>query len=96
MGYIHAGMLPETLQSKVDSFKLGEVTDPIETLQGYAIFRLDERIAAQLQPFEKVSARAKELLHRERKEQAWSAFLAGLRSSAKVTMHDPHSPAKAN
>lgn len=88
MGYLHVGMMPDTLQAKIDTFKLGQVADPIEMLQGIGIFRLDERIPPKLQPYEAVSARATDLLIRERKEHAWRDFQAKLRANAKIVMLD--------
>jgi parvulin-like peptidyl-prolyl isomerase len=88
MGYLHVGMLPEKLQGKIDQFKFGEVADPIEMLQGIGIFRLDERVPAKLQPFEVVSTRARDLLHRERQEKAWKDFVAQLRTAAKIAIFE--------
>lgn len=88
MGYLHLGMMPDTLQAKLDSFKLGEVADPIEMLQGIGIFRLDERIPPKLQPFDSVSGRAKGLLVRDLQEKAWLDLQAKLRSEAKIILFD--------
>jgi len=88
MGYLHLGMMPDTLQAKLDSFKLGEVADPIEMLQGIGIFRLDERIPPKLQPFEAVSGRAKDLLIRDLQDKAWTDLQAKLRSEAKIILFD--------
>lgn len=88
MGYLHLGMMPDTLQAKLDSFKLGEVADPIEMLQGIGIFRLDERIPPKLQPFDAVAGRAKELLVRDLQEKAWSDLQSRLRSEAKIILFD--------
>ena len=89
MGYVHVGMLPEALQAKIDQFKLGEVGEPVQTLQGIGIFRVEDRIAPVLQPFERVAERARDLLHREQKEQAWKDFLVKLRSEAKIVIQAP-------
>ena len=88
LGYLHQGMMPDSLQSKIDSFKLGEVADPIEMLQGIGVFRLDERIQPKLQPFENVAGRARDLLSRDRQEKAWSDLLAKLRAEAKIVLLD--------
>lgn len=88
MGYLHAGMLSESLQAKVSEFKVGEVADPIETLQGVVIIRLEDRTPAKLQPFERVAERARDLLLRDKKEQAWQSFVAKLRSAATVVIHE--------
>lgn len=92
MGYLHLGMMPDTLQAKLDSFKLGEVADPIEMLQGIGIFRLDERIPPKLQPFDAVAGRAKELLTRDLQEKAWSDLQSRLRSEAKIILFDGPAP----
>lgn len=88
MGYLHVGMLPDNLQSKIDQFKFGEVAEPIEMLQGIGVFRLDERIPAKLQPFENVAKRAGELLLRDRQESAWKGLLGKLRAEAKIVVFD--------
>jgi parvulin-like peptidyl-prolyl isomerase len=96
MGYLHAGMLSESLQAKVSEFKVGEVADPIETLQGVVIVRLEDRTPAKLQPFERVAERARDLLLREKKELAWQSFVAKLRSAATVVVYEtPAAPATA-
>lgn len=88
MGYLHQGMLPESLQAKVDQFKVGEVADPIDMLQGIGIFRVDERIPPKLQDYERVAERARDLLHRERREKAWTDFLEALKREARITIID--------
>ncbi len=89
MGYLHRGMLPESLQAKVDQLKLGEVSDPIQMLQGVGVFRLDDRIPPKLQDFSRVAERATDLLHRELKEKAWQDLVAKLRSTATIVIHEP-------
>ncbi|MBI5897937.1 MAG: peptidylprolyl isomerase [Rhodocyclales bacterium] len=88
LGYLHQGMMPESLQSKIDGFKLGEVADPIEMLQGVGVFRLDERISPKLQPFENVAGRARDLLLRDRQDKAWNDLIAKLRAEAKIVLLD--------
>ncbi|HZX32194.1 MAG TPA: peptidylprolyl isomerase [Rhodocyclaceae bacterium] len=84
MGYLHRGMLPEALQERIDSFVLGKVNEPIDTLEGVAIFRLDERLPPKKREFADVAKRAKELLLRERQEQAWKGLLDSLTAAADV------------
>lgn len=84
MGYLHRGMLPEALQEKADKYELGKVNEPVETLQGVAIFRLDDRIPAKKREFADVAQRARDLLIRERQDQAWKALIDRLVASADV------------
>lgn len=90
MGYLHQGMLPEPIQNKIDGFKIGAVNEPVEMLEGMALFRLDERVPAKKREFADVAARAKELLVRERQDNAWKALVAQLVAKADVKyLHGP-------
>lgn len=84
MGYLHRGMLPEALQTQIDKYELGKVGEPVETLQGMAIFRLDERLPAKKREFAEVAQRARDLLIRERQDQAWKGLIERLVASAEV------------
>jgi len=94
MGYLHRGMIPEAVQTQLDERPLGVVGDPIDVLEGVAIFRLDERVAAKVMDFDAVAARARDLLKRERSAQAWDKFVADLRVGATITPAVPSSQAK--
>lgn len=84
MGYVHRGMIPAQAQALIDAQELGVVGDPIDVLEGVAIFRLDERLPAKQMPFDAVAARARDLLKREQSKQAWDAFIARLRGTASI------------
>lgn len=84
MGYLHRGMLPESIQQKVDTFVVGQVNEPLETLEGVAIFRLADRLPAQKRDFADVASRARELLVRERQETAWKGLIDRLVAKADV------------
>lgn len=88
MGYLHLGMLPEPLQARIDQLQPGVVGDPIDVLEGVGIFRLDERVPARKREFADVAGRARELLKREKAEQAWKDFLAGLRQTASIVVFE--------
>jgi parvulin-like peptidyl-prolyl isomerase len=97
MGYVHRGMIPETIQTRLDTFQLGAVGDPIDVLEGVAIFRVDERVSGKLMPYEAVATRARELLERERTADAWRDFVARLRAAAKIEIVDAgNAPAPAS
>ena len=89
MGYLHKGMVPAQLQEKIDAQPIGTVTEPIDILEGVAIFRLDDRLPAKLMPFETVAARARELLKRDESTKAWQTFVASLRGTAVIKLAEP-------
>ncbi len=86
MGYLHLGMLPEPLQARIDKLAYGDISEPIEVLEGVGVFRLDERVAPRHVEFSQVMERARDLLKREKQQQQWRDFIAGLRKSADVRM----------
>lgn len=88
LGYVHGGMLSREAQEVVDRMAPGEISAPVPLLQGVALFRLAERIAPELNAFEQVEERARELLHRELRAQAWDEALDRLRRETPVTVNE--------
>ena len=84
LGYLHRGMLPESIQQKIDSFEIGKINEPMDTLEGVAIFRLVDRRPANKRDFSDVAQRARELLVRERQDAAWKALIDRLVAKADV------------
>jgi parvulin-like peptidyl-prolyl isomerase len=92
MGYLHRGMIPEQVQLQLDARALGSVGDPVDVLEGVAVFRLDERISPRVMPYADVAARARVLLTREQSKVAWETFIADLRKTAVITVANPVEP----
>ncbi|MCC6206539.1 MAG: peptidylprolyl isomerase [Gammaproteobacteria bacterium] len=88
LGYVHHGMFSEETQRVIDELKPGGLSAPVRLLQGFAIFRLDERIPPVLNDFAQVDARARELLQRDRQAAAWEGMLADLRGRAGVEINE--------
>lgn len=84
MGYVHRGMLPETIQEKIDALQVGVVAEPIDILEGIAIIYLRDRRPALLRAYADVAERAAGLTRREREDQAWAALQASLKSAADI------------
>jgi len=88
LGRVHAGQLPAEAQTAVEQLSPGELTDPIRTLEGYAIFRFNEAIPPQTHPLEDVRERAEALYLRNTASEQWAAFLEGLRERTHVETFD--------
>lgn len=84
MGYLHRGMLPEAIQTKIDQFEVGKVNEPMDTLEGVAIFKLIDRLVPKKREFADVAQRARELLIRERQDKAWKELIDRLVAKADV------------
>jgi parvulin-like peptidyl-prolyl isomerase len=89
LGYVHRGMLPETIQREViDTLKPGAASAPVTLLEGVAIVRLDGQRPARRHVFEDVRARAADLWAREQGEQAWKRLIAELRSRTRIQIDE--------
>jgi parvulin-like peptidyl-prolyl isomerase len=88
MGYLHRGMLPETVQEVVDRLALSEVSEPISLLEGIALVRLDDRKLAQVRDFASVRERTLQLWRRDEGDRAWQALIARLRSATPIEVVD--------
>ena len=80
MGYLHSGMLPDGTQEAMSKLKIGEISDSLRMLEGFALFRLTDRKAAKLHGFDAVKVRAQELAQREQSDAVWTAFVADLKT----------------
>lgn len=88
LGYVHRGMFSEETQRVIDGLAPGGLSAPVRLLQGFAVFRLDERVPPRLNDFAQAEERARSLLQRERQEAAWEGVLAGLRGRAGVEINE--------
>jgi parvulin-like peptidyl-prolyl isomerase len=79
LGYVHQGMLPEPAQVAIDKMKPGDISEAVFLLEGVAVFRLEERKEARLNPLAKVRDRAEGLWARDRGDETWKALIERLR-----------------
>ncbi|MEH6472261.1 MAG: peptidyl-prolyl cis-trans isomerase [Halopseudomonas sp.] len=84
MGLMHEGLLGEEAQQELDQLQAGELSNPVILLEGVAVFRLNQRIDAELLPFKKVEARLEGLLAQELAELEWQSLRFKLRSQTDI------------
>ncbi len=92
MGFVHRGALPEAVQEILDKLGEGDLSPPLEVLEGIAIVRVVARQGAALRPYEAVSTRARELYRRAASDAAWKSFVAGLRAGASIDVNTGRYP----
>jgi len=88
MGFLHKGMLAESVESAIEQLKEGETSAPITTLQGIVVVRLEKRLGAQLNSFDTVEERAVALVKRERAEQQYLMAMGELRKGASLKVNN--------
>jgi parvulin-like peptidyl-prolyl isomerase len=86
MGYLHEGMLSANAERTIAELAIGEVSEPVQVLEGMAIFRLTEQRPPSLHAFDDVRERAEELWLRDKGEQEWNKLVAELRSASDVSV----------
>ncbi len=90
MGYLHEGMLSVVAQKAIDALDVGDVSRPVTVLEGIALFRLTDRKASALRPFDQVRERVTGLMRRELAEQQWDELLAGLHKVADIDINEEY------
>jgi len=95
MGYMHHGMLAPDAQTAIDKMKNGDISEPVELLQGYGIFKLIDRKQAQLRTLDEVRERATELYRRQKGDEAWAAMGVQLKKRANLWVTPDLTPAAA-
>ena len=88
MGYLHEGMLPELPSETVSKLQPGEISDPVNLMEGVGIFRLIDRKPAETRSFKAVQARAKELWLNEQSDNAWNSLIARLKKNTPVQVDE--------
>ncbi len=86
LGVYKRGELSKELEDKVFGMKKNQLTDVIETKQGFLILQVLERYEAGVQPFEKVSNEIMDHLYGERMEPALRDYLKTLREQSYVVI----------
>lgn len=84
LGFVHEGMLSLEAQQAIDTLAVGAVSAPVVLLQGVALFRVEQRQEAKVNPLEQVRGRAQGLWRRDRADQAWQGLLQSLRAKADI------------
>src|SRR5262249_48214969 len=86
LGVYKRGELSKAIEDKVFEMKKNQLTDVIETKQGFLILQVLERYEAGVQPYEKVSNEIMDRLYGERMEPALRDYLKTLREQSYVVI----------
>jgi peptidyl-prolyl cis-trans isomerase SurA len=86
LGVYKRGELSKAIEDKVFEMKKNQLTDVIETKQGFLILQALERYEAGVQPFEKVENEIMDQLYGERMQPALREYLKTLREQSYVVI----------
>ncbi len=88
LGFLHRDMLGGGAQGEVEKLEVGQHTEPVRLLEGYALLKLSGREPPRLNDFDSVRERAALLWQRETSDGAWKRFLDELRRDADVLVNE--------
>jgi parvulin-like peptidyl-prolyl isomerase len=87
MGWAHRGQLDHDEDAVIFGLPVGGVSDPLRTLYGYAVYRVDDKRAAKALRWDEVNKpRLADELRRAETDRLRTAWLADLRRRAKVEL----------
>jgi peptidyl-prolyl cis-trans isomerase C len=84
LNFFTKGQMVPAFDQVAFALKPGEMSDVVTTQFGYHIIKVTERRPPSTVPFDQVSARIKEYLTGQRKQERAQAFIESLKQKAKI------------
>jgi peptidyl-prolyl cis-trans isomerase C len=84
LGIFGKGQMTPPFEKAAFALKPGEVSSVVETMYGYHIIKVAEKIGASTEPFEQVMSKIVDFLKEEKVKKAVSAYVEELRGKAKM------------
>jgi peptidyl-prolyl cis-trans isomerase C len=84
LNFFTRGQMVPAFDQAAFTLKPGEISDIVTTQFGYHIIKVTEHRPASTVPFEQVSARIKDFLTEQQKQQKADAFIQSLKQKAKI------------
>jgi parvulin-like peptidyl-prolyl isomerase len=93
LGLLHIGQMEKEFEANVMKMKVGEISDVLESLNGYYIVKMNEKKEPRLIPFDEAKEKIRLELTTKEKDRLFDAWMNSIR--AKATIVYP-TPAKAS
>lgn len=85
LGYFGRGNMIKSFEDAAFSLGIGEITkEPVETIHGWHVIRVEDKLAAQQQTFEEVKADLEERFVFEEKSEAFAKYMEDLKAKAEI------------
>jgi peptidyl-prolyl cis-trans isomerase SurA len=82
LGYVRQGELLPQIERALASLRAGDVSDPVETAEGWHIIRLDEKRPPQYRPYAEVKNEIQTLVYQQKSEDVYQTWMADLKNKA--------------
>jgi peptidyl-prolyl cis-trans isomerase SurA len=84
LGQFERGKMAKVLEDKVFALKAGEYTEPVQTRQGYVIFKVVQHVQGGVPPLKDVQDQVADAYYMTRMEPAMRAYLYKMRDEAAI------------
>jgi len=82
LGFVRQGELLPPIERAVASLQSGQISEAIESAQGFHIIRLDEKKPSQFRPFTEVKTEIQSLVFQQKTEDMYQLWMADLKNKA--------------
>jgi peptidyl-prolyl cis-trans isomerase C len=89
MGWAHTGSMDPSVEQAVYKLKVGEISEPVESLYGYHILKLHERKKQKLKPYDELNKEnLKKRLVKSEYKKAHKEWVENLKSKADIKYYE--------
>lgn len=92
LGYFERGKMVKPFEDAAFEMKVGDVSGVVETQFGYHLIKVTDHQDPKTAPYDEVKGQIENFLNRQTRDQAIGAYIAQLRSSAKITYAEGYQP----
>jgi peptidyl-prolyl cis-trans isomerase C len=85
MGYFQKGTQPKEIETVAFKLKVGEVSDPIETKDGFVILKIEDKKPTEVRNYDKVTREIENAIKQEKTETVFFKVSADLRKKYHAT-----------
>jgi len=87
LGFFSRGQMPMEFEEVVFNLKEGEVSEVVESIHGYHIFKLVKREAPRQMKFEESKEKITQILRESKREKEFSRWIEDLKEETGITVH---------
>lgn len=86
LGFFSRGQMPPEFEKAVFDLKVGEISEVIESIYGFHLFKVVEREKPRQMNFREARERIEKLLHSRKREKEFKEWIAGIRERTPVSI----------
>lgn len=89
LGSFHAGQTVAEFDQAIQEMKAGDISEPIKTIYGYHIIRLDNVEDERQLSFDEAAVSIREKMRSDQREQLYSSWMENLKKKYLINLYEP-------